>query len=207
MIWYTDCNLLGCEQYLTGSYRRFAGNYLQDYTVWQHISLQPVISSQSETSNFIHDLKFSRNHEFRFMSTCFTSALKIGAACSWCITHYCTALLRRPLSAQIPHLGQKGVTQSLWCLTTGCTTGVQSPAKTKDFSSSVCVKVRSQTHPASCPMGTGSSFLGVKRGRGVRLATHPTYCWGQEWGAITFHPLAPAWRNGTALPFNFSCPR
>jgi hypothetical protein len=33
--------------------------------------------------------------------------------------------------------------------------GVRSPARAKDFSSNLCVQTGSETHPASCPMGTG----------------------------------------------------
>jgi hypothetical protein len=49
----------------------------------------------------------------------------------------------------------------------------RSPAEAKDFSSSLCVQTGSEAHPASCTMGTGGPFLGVKRGRGVTLTTHP----------------------------------
>jgi hypothetical protein len=50
---------------------------------------------------------------------------------------------------------------------------VQSPAGVKDFSSSLCVQTGSGAHSASCTMGTGVHSLGVKRGRGVTLITHP----------------------------------
>jgi hypothetical protein len=46
------------------------------------------------------------------------------------------------------------------------------PAEVKDFSSSLCVQTSSETHSASCTMGTGGPFPGVKRGRGVTLTTH-----------------------------------
>jgi hypothetical protein len=48
---------------------------------------------------------------------------------------------------------------------------VQSPAG--DFSSSLCVQTSSGAHPASCTMGTGGPFPGVKRGQGVTTTTHP----------------------------------
>jgi hypothetical protein len=51
--------------------------------------------------------------------------------------------------------------------------GVRSPAGAKDFSSNLCVETGSGTHPASCTMGTGGTFPGVKSGRGVMLTTHP----------------------------------
>jgi len=40
--------------------------------------------------------------------------------------------------------------------------GVRSPAGAKDFSSSLCVQTGSGAHPASCTMGTGGPFPGVK---------------------------------------------
>jgi hypothetical protein len=43
-------------------------------------------------------------------------------------------------------------------MTTDWTTGVQSPAEAKDFSSSLCVQTSSEGHPASYPMGTDGSF-------------------------------------------------
>jgi hypothetical protein len=36
--------------------------------------------------------------------------------------------------------------------------GVRSPAGSKDFSSSLCVKTGSGAHPASCTVGTGGPF-------------------------------------------------
>jgi hypothetical protein len=51
--------------------------------------------------------------------------------------------------------------------------GVRSQAGAKDFSSNLCVQTGSGAHPASCTMGTGGPFPGVKRGRGVMLTTHP----------------------------------
>jgi hypothetical protein len=39
--------------------------------------------------------------------------------------------------------------------------GVRSLAGAKDFSSNLCVQTGSGAHPASCPMGTRSPFLGV----------------------------------------------
>jgi hypothetical protein len=50
---------------------------------------------------------------------------------------------------------------------------VRSPTEAEDFSSSLCVQTGSGAHPASYPMGTGVYSLGVKRGRGVMLTTHP----------------------------------
>jgi hypothetical protein len=40
--------------------------------------------------------------------------------------------------------------------------GVRSPAGADDFSSSLCVQTSSEAHPASCTMGTGGPFPGVK---------------------------------------------
>jgi hypothetical protein len=50
---------------------------------------------------------------------------------------------------------------------------VRSPAEAKDFPSSLCVQTSSGAHPASCTMGTGGSFPGVKGDRSVTLTTHP----------------------------------
>jgi hypothetical protein len=50
---------------------------------------------------------------------------------------------------------------------------VRSPAGAKDFSSSLFVQTGSGAHPASCTMGTGGPFSGVKRGWAVTLTTHP----------------------------------
>jgi hypothetical protein len=35
------------------------------------------------------------------------------------------------------------------------------------------IQTSSGAYPASCPMGTGESFLRLKRGQGVTLTTHP----------------------------------
>jgi hypothetical protein len=48
---------------------------------------------------------------------------------------------------------------------------VRSPAKQKDFSSSLCVQTGSGAHPASCTMGTGDPFPVAKRRPG-RDADH-----------------------------------
>jgi hypothetical protein len=50
---------------------------------------------------------------------------------------------------------------------------VRSPAGEKDFSSSLCVQTGSGAHPASCTMGAGGPFPGVKRGRGETLPLTP----------------------------------
>jgi hypothetical protein len=61
-----------------------------------------------------------------------------------------------------------------------CLTGRPGFDFRQDFSSSLCAQTSSEAHPASYPMGTRDPFPGVKRGRGVKLTTHPTYCRGQE---------------------------
>jgi hypothetical protein len=40
--------------------------------------------------------------------------------------------------------------------------GVRSPAGAKDFSFILCVQTDSGAHPASCTMGTGGPFPGLK---------------------------------------------
>jgi hypothetical protein len=57
---------------------------------------------------------------------------------------------------------------------------VRSLAGAKDFSCSLCVQTGSGVHPASCTMGTGGPFLGLKRGRGVTLTTHSHLCRGRK---------------------------
>jgi hypothetical protein len=58
------------------------------------------------------------------------------------------------------------VAQSVW------TTGVRF-LEAKDFSSSLCVQTSSDAHQVSCTRGPGGPSPGVKRSRGVTLATHP----------------------------------
>jgi hypothetical protein len=68
------------------------------------------------------------------------------------------------------------VAQSVQCLTTDWTTyrsGFDLRQEQKAFSSNLCVQTGSEAHPASCTMGTGGPFPGVKCGRGVMLTTHP----------------------------------
>jgi hypothetical protein len=50
---------------------------------------------------------------------------------------------------------------------------VRSLEGAKHFSSSLCVQTASGTHPASCTMGAGGPFPGLKLGGGVTLTTHP----------------------------------
>jgi hypothetical protein len=69
-----------------------------------------------------------------------------------------------------------GLARSVQCLTTGWTTGrsrFDPRHRRKDFSFSLCVQTGSEAHPASCTMGPGGPFPGVKRGWGVTLTTHP----------------------------------
>jgi hypothetical protein len=51
--------------------------------------------------------------------------------------------------------------------------GLRSPAKAKDFPSSLCAQTRSETHSAFNPMSNGVLSRGLKRGRGVTLTSHP----------------------------------
>jgi hypothetical protein len=64
-----------------------------------------------------------------------------------------------------------GFAHSVQCLTTDWTTGVRSPAKAKDISSSLYVQTSSDAHPASCTMGTEGPFPGGKARPG-RNADH-----------------------------------
>jgi hypothetical protein len=80
--------------------------------------------------------------------------------------------------------------------------GVRFQAGAKDFSSSVCVQTDSGAHPASCTMGTGGPFPGVKRGRGVTLTTHPHLVPSSRMNrAIFLSPQAPPWRVAGLLCF------
>jgi hypothetical protein len=57
---------------------------------------------------------------------------------------------------------------------THCKNGIRFRTGTRNFSSNLCVQTGSGAHSASCTLGTGGSFPpGVKRGRGVKLTTHP----------------------------------
>jgi hypothetical protein len=50
---------------------------------------------------------------------------------------------------------------------------VFNPRQRQRISSSLCVQTSSEAHPASCTMGTGDPFPGVKCRRGVMLTTLP----------------------------------
>jgi hypothetical protein len=54
------------------------------------------------------------------------------------------------------------VTHTIVSETTEWTTGDQSPAEAKDFSSNLCVQTGSEVHPDYCTMGTGGNFPGGK---------------------------------------------
>jgi hypothetical protein len=51
---------------------------------------------------------------------------------------------------------------------------VQYPAGAKDFTSNLCVQTGSGAHPAACRLGTEGPLPVAKRGRRVRLTTHPS---------------------------------
>jgi hypothetical protein len=61
----------------------------------------------------------------------------------------------------------------------------------------------SGVHPASCPMGTGDPFPGVKRGRGVMLTTHPHLMLRSRMSRsyTSSPPQAPLWRVVEQLSF------
>jgi hypothetical protein len=87
------------------------------------------------------------------------------------------------------------VAQSVQWLTTDWTSGVRSPTEAEDFSSNLCVQTGSRAHPASCTVGTGGSFPGVKGGRGVTLTTHPLLVprLRKSRSCTSCHPNAPLW--------------
>jgi hypothetical protein len=79
--------------------------------------------------------------------------------------------------------------------------------KVEDFSSNLCVQTGSGAHPASCTVGAGGSFPGVKRGRGVMLTTHPLLVPRLRKSRIytSCHPNAPLWSvTGPLYLFTFS---
>jgi hypothetical protein len=83
------------------------------------------------------------------------------------------------------------------------TTGFRSPTETENFFSSLCVQTGSGAHPASCTMGTVSSFPGGKArpGRDVRPLTPNYYRSYERVGAIP--PIPPSVSmacSGTTLP-------
>jgi hypothetical protein len=80
---------------------------------------------------------------------------------------------------------------------------VRSPAKEKDFSSSLCAQTGSGAHPASCAMGTGGPFPGGK-GRPGRDADHSPHLVPRLWmsRSYTTFPCASVACSGTALAFN-----
>jgi hypothetical protein len=51
--------------------------------------------------------------------------------------------------------------------------GVRSLAGARDYSSGLCVLTGSETHPASCSMGTGGLFPGVKARPGLNADHSP----------------------------------
>jgi hypothetical protein len=68
------------------------------------------------------------------------------------------------------------VAQSVQCLTTDWAMGrsrFDSLQGWKDFCSCLCVQTGSEAHPASCTMGTGVIFPGVKLCPGVTMTAHP----------------------------------
>jgi hypothetical protein len=74
--------------------------------------------------------------------------------------------------------------------------GVRSPARAKDFSSSLCVQTGSGAHPASCTMGTGGPFPGGKARPG-RVADHSPLSSAEvvnEYELYLLSPQAPPWR-------------
>jgi hypothetical protein len=112
------------------------------------------------------------------------------------MNHVCLSLTNRKFSVHLyalnsPHTALRTFTPlrdqfvicGHLCLTTD-STGVRSPAETKDFFSDLCVQTSSEAHPASCPVGTGVLSPGVK------LTTHLIWCRGQEWVGAVLSPLA-----------------
>jgi hypothetical protein len=73
--------------------------------------------------------------------------------------------------------------------------GVRSLARAKDFSSILCVQTGSGAHPASCTMGTGGPFPGVKARPGRDADhSHPPSSAEVENEELYLSPQAPPWR-------------
>jgi hypothetical protein len=83
---------------------------------------------------------------------------------------------------------------------------VRPQQRRKDFSCSLCVQTGSGAHPASCKMGMGARFTGLKRGREVKLTTHPHLVlrWRMSRTYTSSPPSAFVACSGTALAFNHS---
>jgi hypothetical protein len=90
------------------------------------------------------------------------------------------------------------VAQSVYCLTTGWTTGrsgFDPRQRREDFSYSLCVQTGSGNHLASCPMGTGGPFSGAKARPGRDADYYPpssTDVENEELYFLSTH--APTWR-------------
>jgi hypothetical protein len=80
---------------------------------------------------------------------------------------------------------------------------VRSPGEAKDFSYNLCVQTSSGAHPASCTVGTGGPFPGLKRGRGATLTSHPRLVPRARMSrSYTYSPPTPSVAcSGTALAF------
>jgi hypothetical protein len=95
--------------------------------------------------------------------------------------------------------------QSVQCLATCWTTGRSrfDHRQRHRIFSILCVQTGSGDHPASCPMGTGGPFPGLKGGRDVTLTTHP-HLVPRSWMSRSLLPLPPSAFmacSGTALFF------
>jgi hypothetical protein len=80
---------------------------------------------------------------------------------------------------------------------------VRSPTGAEDFSSSACVKTVSGAHPASYPMGTGSSFPGGKArpGRDADHSPPSSTEVKNEYELYLLSPHLPPWRVAGQLNF------
>jgi hypothetical protein len=70
------------------------------------------------------------------------------------------------------------------------------PGRANDFSSSRCFQTRSETHPASCPMGTRGHFPGVKSGLSETLTNHPPLVPRSRTSKVKQSRYTPWWRLG-----------
>jgi hypothetical protein len=90
---------------------------------------------------------------------------------TWCIKHLKITILKVTTGAW-----SNCVLCIEFCLAKAWVTGRSKfdfRQRREDFFSHLCVQTGSEAHPASWPMGTRGPFLGIKRGQGVTLTTHP----------------------------------
>jgi hypothetical protein len=147
-----------------------------------------------------------------YISTCLHQcSLKFTASCCCRFATLHRYLLQLPcLSSFVSALGVlcgfvdlgtagEPVSQSVYCLATGWTTGrsrFDPGQRRKNFSSNLCVHTSSEAYPASCIVGTRVPFPGTKAQPGRDADHSPPYSAEveNEYELYILSPQAPAWR-------------